>query len=305
MSWRICASRVLAAGVIQLLCVSFAHAQATRTWVSGVGDDVNPCSRTAPCKTFAGAISKTAPGGEINVIDSGGYGAVTITKALTIAGDGAMASVLVSGTNGIIVAAGASDIVILRNLHLNGIGSGLNGIRYLSGAELHVEDSEIRGFSQQGVDAAPSASGALFVTNTAFRNNDGGAIYVHPTFPASMDATIDRTSMKGNGRGLRAEDGSTVVVRDSVASGNTNNGFVALATSRPVDLTINDSVSSLNGAVGVYSGSLATVRISNMTLSGNNVGLQAAGGAIISFGNNSLLGNNSTDGAPTSTVSRR
>src|SRR6476646_9109953 len=163
MSWRICASRVLAAGVIQLLCVSFAQAQATRTWVSGVGDDANPCSRTAPCKTFAGAISKTAPGGEINVIDSGGYGAVTITKALTIAGDGAMASVLVSGTNGIIVAAGASDIVILRNLHLNGIGSGLNGIRYLSGAELHVEDSEIRRFSQQGVDAAPSASGALFV----------------------------------------------------------------------------------------------------------------------------------------------
>lgn len=305
MSWRICASRVLAAGVIQLLCVSFAHAQATRTWVSGVGDDVNPCSRTAPCKTFAGAISKTAPGGEINVIDSGGYGAVTITKALTIAGDGAMASVLVSGTNGIIVAAGASDIVILRNLHLNGIGSGLNGIRYLSGAELHVEDSEIRGFSQQGIDAAPSASGALFVTNTAFRNNDGGAIYVHPTFPASMDATIDRTSMKGNGRGLRAEDGSTVVVRDSVATGNANNGFVALATSRPVDLTINDSISSLNGAVGVYSGSLATVRISNVTLSGNNVGLQAAGGAIISFGDNSLLGNNSTDGAPTSTVSRR
>src|SRR6476469_7307884 len=97
---------------------SGAFAQATRTWVSGVGDDVNPCSRTAPCKTFAGAISKTAPGGEINVIDSGGYGAVTITKALTIAGDGAMASVLVSGTNGIIVAAGASDIVILRNLHL-------------------------------------------------------------------------------------------------------------------------------------------------------------------------------------------
>ena len=67
---------------------SLAHAQATRTWVSGVGDDANPCSRTAPCKTFAGAISKTAAGGEINVLDPGGFGAVTITKSITISSRG-------------------------------------------------------------------------------------------------------------------------------------------------------------------------------------------------------------------------
>src|SRR3954465_2621874 len=79
------------------------HAQATRTWVSGVGDDINPCSRTAPCKTFAGAISKTAVGGEINAIDSGGFGSVTITKSITIDGSGVMASILASGTTGIIV----------------------------------------------------------------------------------------------------------------------------------------------------------------------------------------------------------
>jgi hypothetical protein len=65
-----------------------AQAQATRTWVSGVGDDANPCSRTAPCKTFAGAISKTAPCGEISVLDPGGFGAVTITKSITINGTG-------------------------------------------------------------------------------------------------------------------------------------------------------------------------------------------------------------------------
>src|SRR3954470_976340 len=135
----------LARGVAPLLVVSglllsaVASAQATRTWVSGVGDDVNPCSRTAPCKTFAGAISKTAAGGEISVLDPGGFGGVTITKSITIdGGTGAgLASILASGINGVVVNAGANDIVILRNLSINGAGlaagTGVNGIRFLNG----------------------------------------------------------------------------------------------------------------------------------------------------------------------------
>src|SRR5213082_2516096 len=117
---------------IFLLASVMMNAQASRTWVSGVGDDANPCSRTAPCKTFAGAISKTAAGGEIDALDPAGYGAVTITKGITIdGGGGQVASVLVSGTNGIVVQANAqTDVVILRNLRINGIGSGLNGIRF-------------------------------------------------------------------------------------------------------------------------------------------------------------------------------
>jgi hypothetical protein len=123
---------------------SAAQAQASRTWVSGVGDDANPCSRTAPCKTFAGAISKTAAGGEIDALDPGGFGAVTITKAITIdGGGGQVASALVSGTNGIIVSAGPTDVVTLRNLTINGIGGtgsgGLNGVHYIAGAALHIE----------------------------------------------------------------------------------------------------------------------------------------------------------------------
>ncbi|HET7729946.1 MAG TPA: hypothetical protein VFK48_07945, partial [Usitatibacter sp.] len=108
------------AAIFQLLFASAVHAQATRTWVSGVGDDVNPCSRTAPCKTFAGAISKTIAGGEINVLDSCGCGAVTITKSITINGDGVMAGVLASSTNGVVVNVTSSDVVILRNLSING-----------------------------------------------------------------------------------------------------------------------------------------------------------------------------------------
>src|SRR5579864_3019410 len=136
-----------------LFCGTLASAQASRTWVSGVGDDANPYSRTAPCKTFAGAISKTAAGGEIDALDPGGFGAVTITKAITIdGGGGQVASVLVSGTNGIVVQAGPSDVVILRNLRINGIGTGINGIRFLSGKDLNVENCFIFGFTTNGVD---------------------------------------------------------------------------------------------------------------------------------------------------------
>ncbi len=145
-----------------------AHAQATRTWVSGVGDDANPCSRTAPCKTFAGAISKTAAGGQINVLDPGGFGAVTITKAITINSEFVEAGVLVSGTNAIIINAGVNDRVVLRGLDIEGLGTGLNGIRFLAGASLHVQKCMIRNFrgaapNGNGISFAPSGTSELFV----------------------------------------------------------------------------------------------------------------------------------------------
>src|SRR4029077_2582777 len=108
----------LAIAIFTFAFASMAQAQATRTWVSGVGDDANPCSRTAPCKTFAGAISKTAAHGEINVLDPGGFGAVTITKSIRIISDHIEAGVLVSGTNGIVVNVGSTDSVLLDGLDI-------------------------------------------------------------------------------------------------------------------------------------------------------------------------------------------
>src|SRR5437764_8229031 len=143
---------VLATAVFMIAFASLAQAQATRTWVSGVGNDANPCSRTAPCKTWAGAISKTLAGGEIDALDPGGFGAVTITKSITLdGGGGQVASVLAAGTNGIIVQAGANDVVILRNLRLDGLlgnasnpaNAGINGIRFLAGAQLVVDNCDI------------------------------------------------------------------------------------------------------------------------------------------------------------------
>jgi hypothetical protein len=156
------------------------RAQATRTWVSGVGDDVNPCSRTAPCKTFAGAISKTLAGGEINTIDAGAFGTLTITKSITINGQGLEAGVLASGTNGFTVNAGVNDTVTIRNVDIDGApGTGLVGIRFLAGAELHVENVTIRNFrsgNAMGIQFVPSGVSELYVSNSTITDSGTGAV---------------------------------------------------------------------------------------------------------------------------------
>jgi Right handed beta helix region len=150
-----------------------AHAQATRTWVSGVGDDVNPCSRTAPCRTFAGAISKTAAHGEISALDPGGFGAVTITKSITINGTGTLAGILAAGVHAIIINAGANDIVVLRDLQINGANTGLSGIRLLSaGTSVVVDNVIVQGFDT-GILTLNTATGNVAVSNSTITDNRG------------------------------------------------------------------------------------------------------------------------------------
>jgi hypothetical protein len=157
-----------------------AFGQATRTWISGVGDDANPCSRTAPCKTFAGAISKTAGGGEINIIDGGGFGGVTITKSITLRARGGTGGVLVSGTNAIVINAAATDKVTLDGLDINGLGVGaqtsLSGIKVLSAARVNILNNEIYRF-RAGVAVVPtSAQTRVFLRNNQIHDNGVGVI---------------------------------------------------------------------------------------------------------------------------------
>src|SRR5580700_10695315 len=190
---------VLGTTLLPVLCTVPAHAQATRTWVSGVGDDANPCSRTAPCQTFAGAITKTAAGGEIDALDPGGFGILTITKSITIDGGGGVASVMVSGGFGITVSAGATDIVTIRNVQLQGdLGngsspgtSGTSGIVFNSGAMLVVDNCKIDGFTASGIAAVTSANAILNVTNTLITNATYG-IVLGPGGGA-LNGSIDHT----------------------------------------------------------------------------------------------------------------
>lgn len=163
-------------GVVVAICVlqaAPAQAQATRTWVSGVGDDANPCSRTAPCKTFAGAISKTATGGEINVLDPGGFGAVTITKSISIIST-FEAGVLVSGTNGIVVNAPDGSKVLLEGLDIEGLGTGLNGVLIIGGGRTTIRKCSIRDFTQNGVNLAGIANARVVIEDSIMLNNAGG-----------------------------------------------------------------------------------------------------------------------------------
>jgi hypothetical protein len=285
------------------------RAQASRTWVSGVGDDANPCSRTAPCKTFAGAISKTAAAGEINIIDPAGYGGVTITKSITINGGGSFASILVSGTNGVIVNVGASDVVTIRNVSINGLGTGLSGIKMLGAGSLFVENVDIHQFADKGIDFQPTGAAQLFVTNAAIRNT-GGGILVKAAAGISTTAQVRDSILEQNVYGIRAEDRSSVSIERSTAAGNLNNGFLAISASQAVQMTIDSSIASNNrnpssSSSGIHSnGALSTIRISNVVVTNNDIGLTLAGGSVASWGNNKIAGNN-LNGAPNSSLSQQ
>jgi hypothetical protein len=296
---------------LPMLITISVSAQATRTWVSGVGDDVNPCSRTAPCKTWQGAISKTLAGGEIDALDPGGFGAVTITKGITIdGGGGIIGSTLSSGVNGFVVNAGANETVILRNLRINGAGTtlGLNGVRFIGGKSLIVENCDIYYYSQNGIDISlnQSTAASVLVKNTVIVNTGQNAIRAtNANASAPVSVVIDQVTVHLGANGIVAADNSKVRVSRTVSSNNTGDGFRAVFTTGPTELDIDNSEAANNGGNGVAAqGASATVRITSNKIVGNAVGISATGGQVISFGNNSI-GGNTTNGAPTSTVLRQ
>ena len=292
----------LALIVLTLGISSIANAQATRTWVSGVGDDANPCSRTAPCKTYAGAISKTAAGGEISTLDPGGFGVVTITKAITINGDGTLAGILNAGSTGIIVNAGANDVVYVRNLSINGAGTGLNGIRWIAGKALHVENCNIYG---QGNNSAGNGHG-IFVNLTATAGNlfvkdtniktcavDGIAVQTSTGFVAGV---LDRVRLEGLPTGLLIGNNAFISVRDSVINLSTSTGVSITGSGTPTGSF--DNVMINNNPTAINVGASALMNLSSCTLESNSTAIVSAGpqANLRSSGNNRLLGNTS-DGA--------
>lgn len=215
---------------LSMAAVVPAYAQATRTWVSGVGDDANPCSRTAPCKTFAGAISKTAAKGEINCLDSAGYGAVTITKSISIICNGVVAGVLVSGTNGIIINLPAdTDRVLLDGLDFNGVGTGLDGVKMIGFGQAVIQNSIIRGFTQEAIDVSGQASARVTVLNSLLFANNGGMIVQGNAAGVSNSARIDNVFFEANTAfALQVSSASFAVLTDSLLVGSPA-GIVAAA----------------------------------------------------------------------------
>lgn len=308
--------RTLAIASFLFAFVSIAQAQATRTWVSGVGDDANPCSRTAPCKTFAGTISKTAAGGEINCLDPGGFGGVTITKSIMIRCQYTEGGVLVSGTNAIIVNTAATDVVYLEGLDIIGLGTGINGILFLGGGTLHVRDCVIRRFNggaASGINFAPNTGTAqLHVTDTYISENGvgvtGGGIVIKPTAGANANVNINNVHSRNNTNGIMA-DGTgpgtiiNVNVRNSVIGNSSNSGIVASTTSTTITMTIDGTTVDYSTNTGVVSnGANATVRIGSSTIANNVTGVAALGGSTMQSFKNNQFSANGTDGTPLTAV---
>lgn len=287
-------------------------AQATRTWVSGVGDDANPCSRTAPCKTFAGAISKTAAGGIINVLDPAGYGAVTITKSITIEADGDIAGVLVSGTNGVLVNAALSDRVILRRIKFEGLGTGLSAIRVFSVGELLIDECTVNNFVNGGLDLVTSIALKATVRNSVFSGSSGAAIatdaafVLQPTGVGTIDLHVQGSTITGGGNGVLITGPVDLVLRDTALSGGALSGLIVENSASVSRVLIESGTISDFAGIGIsVAGANSDVRVGNSTITNNGTGLSASSsGEIISFGDNRVRGNNS-DGLFTSSESKQ
>jgi hypothetical protein len=259
------------------LLATSAFAQATRTWVSGVGDDVNPCSRTAPCKTWAGAISKTAAGGIIDALDPGGFGALTITKAMTLEGNGTLASTLSSGTNGIVIniTSGTGRNVVLRNILIDGSGVtlGINGINFIAGDSLLVEDCYIKAYSTTGILFQPNSNANLQVNRTSVSECVIG-IRATGVGAVTASASIADSTVSNNGTGIQGDQNSKVAIRNTYVSGNTTDGILGTSTSS-CSVLVDFSVAANNGTGIRSNGGGTEVQVNNSTITGNATGVSS------------------------------
>ncbi|MDB5711818.1 MAG: putative outer membrane protein [Sphingomonas bacterium] len=316
--------RILGVAMTALLCslclAAPASAQATRTWISGVGDDVNPCSRTAPCKTWAGAISKTAAGGEIDCLDPGGFGSVTIVKSITLdcsEGSGGAGGILNSGVPGVIIndPNGATTPTIkvhLRNLTINGAGTtvGTYAVRFLSGKSLTMQNVNISNQGTGGVPAvsfepsAASVGALLLMTDVHIKSVSGPGVDIKPNGNVSVSAVLDHVTISDSQPGVTAEDGATVTIANSNISGNTGRGVYAVSNSGTVTAVVNilHTTIASNGNFGVAAAAGTTIRLSDVSIFNNALGGIKAVGTVLSFKNNNLGPDAGNSGLPNATV---
>ncbi|HWS52603.1 MAG TPA: hypothetical protein VN228_00640 [Pyrinomonadaceae bacterium] len=303
--------RVLSAVVFALALASAAQAQATRTFVSGTGNDADPCNRTAPCRTWAGAILKTAVNGEINALDAGGFGGLNITKSLTVDGNAAHSSTLTSSGNGFIIniAAGVANdphrSVRLRNLSINGTGVvgtvgtriGLDGIRFLRGTSLFVENVVINDMSLDGVEVAGPAGEAnamhVVLDGVQIRNCNGSGVKMsHANASGQIVAVLNNVRVHACAVGAEGTNRTRTGVRNSGFTHNTTG--LRLSGSDNI-MNVDDAFVSY-ATTGVQSSAGNTIRVSDTVITQNATGLNPNSGTITSLSGNSVNGN-SADGS--------
>jgi hypothetical protein len=308
----------------------------SRTWVSGVGTDANPCSRTAPCKTFAGAYALTLAGGEIDALDPGDFGTpsngapgpLTIAKSITIDGTqgGGFASVMLdsSGTGpAITISAATTDVVTIRNISINGMkGTGDNGIVITTGGTVHIENCVVSGTAGSGIaDVRTGSSNSIFylyIKDTISKSCGTRGIRITPqSSGVFVIAFLDNVRAEDNGsNGVDLTAGVYASLDHCTLSGNRLDGLVvtgnsggvegtASAASAHVDYTNSAGNGSATGA-GFHAGTGGVIRLSASTSYNNTTGLQIdSGGRILSYGHNRIAANTNGNGPPSGTISEQ
>ena len=287
---------------------SHANAQATRTWVSGVGDDVNPCSRTAPCKTFAGAISKTATGGEINCLDPGGFGTVTIVKSITIDCGNTHGGILAANINGVNVN-GAGINVTLRGLSINGANTTTgNGVRIINAGSVTIDNVVIQNFAGTGTNGrgvaieTSAANVRVAVVNSRFDQNNFIAIHSNPS-AGNVDLVVDNVTITNNrSTGIQLRQNTGAIINNTSATNIRTAAGLTLELSTTAANVSNSNFSQNSFGIFNGNGGSPTVRLYGTTITGNATdGLRINAGSVISLGNNMIQGNAGNQ-TPTSTI---
>ncbi len=282
--------KTLAAGcaLAVALCVHAPAHAADRTFVASNGSDADPCSRTAPCATFTGALLKTTAGGEIDCLDSGGFGSVTIDRAVTVDCNGVGGSILATGGNtAITVNTGPNDRVILRNLNFTGVGTGGIAIRFLAGLHLVIENVRIANFANAAIEVNKSTSGNIYVRDTVISNVPTGIRL--STTTGAIKAQIDNTRIDSVTNGLDVTTAGVIAsISNSVVADASGAG---LLTSGAGFINASKTVLARNG-VGVNSNaSGGSIRISSNAFDENGTDIAFAnGGTVSSAGNNTVIG---------------
>jgi hypothetical protein len=290
---------VLVSALTLMLTATVASAQATRTWVSGLGNDANPCSLTAPCKTFAGAISKTAASGEIDALDSGGFGSLTINKAITIdGGPGNLAGVLTGAANGFTITAAATDRVLLRNLSIDGTGGGITGIKINSAKSVTIQNVSIFNFSggvARGIDAQCTSACRVSIRDTRVDHNTGIGMVFQGTVPNVINADVSNSETSNNGsHGIFATNGAKVTLSNHVSAENAISGVIIDGTGTTVSAYQSTFASNVGSGVqaGTGAATTATIGLTKCVVGGNSPGVSVSGGVVQTHNDNAILRNN-------------
>ena len=300
-------------GLVAIACGLLAHATSAHaisgeTWVSGTGSNAGGCTITAPCRTFAFAHLQTGPSGTIHVLSSGNFGSLTITKAISIVAEGVDAVINTAAGAALTVQVGGTGVVSLRGLTIDMHGTSNDGISFVSGAALHVQNCTIRG-AKLGINFAPTGTSELYFSDSVITDSSGDGLFVHPTGNGAAKVMVDRVRVENAGATGFDFNGSNTTgliqgtVRDSIAAGNGGNGILAVDQdgNNVTKLMIDHTTVANNASIGVSSVGTSTIWIGDSTVTGNGTGFFSGGGILASYGTNKLVGNVG-DGAPQSSI---